>query len=62
MKEKSPKKGIALKATKEDCNLDEEDPTNNDEEAFTLIVQGLKKIALKKRFNQRGFNKKESAF
>ena len=43
----SSKKGIALKAIQEDCTADEEEPNDNDDEAFSLIVQGLNKMGLK---------------
>ena len=54
----SSKKGIALKAIQEDCTSEEEEPNGNDDEAFSLIVRGLNKMGLKKKFNQRGFNSK----
>jgi len=56
----SSKKGIALKAIKQDCSSEDEDPDNNDDEVFLLIVRGLNAMGLKKRFNQRGFNPKGS--
>ena len=56
----SSKKGSALKATKEDCPSEDEDPDSNDDEAFSLIVRGLNKMGMKKKFNQRGFNTKGS--
>ena len=56
----SLRKGIALKASKEDCTSDEEE-TNGDE-AFSLIVRGLNKMGLKKRFNQRGSNQRGPMF
>ena len=58
----SSKKGIALKATKEDCSSDEEEPNDNDKEAFFLIARSLNKMGLKTKFNQRGFNKRETTF
>ena len=48
----SLRKGIALKASKEDGTSDEEEP--NDDDAFSLVVRDLNKMGLKKRFNQRG--------
>ena len=56
----SSKKGIALKAIQEDCISGEEESNDNDKEAFSLIVRCLKKMGLKKKFNQRGFNSKRS--
>jgi len=35
------KKGIALKASKEDYTFDMEEPNENDKEAFSLVVQVL---------------------
>ena len=52
----SPKRGIALKFTKEDYTSNEEEANNHDEEAFSLIVRGPNKMEIKKKFNQRGFN------
>ena len=59
-KGESSKKGIAHKAIHEDCTSEEEESNDNDEEAFSLIIRGLNKIGLKKKFNQRGFNAKGS--
>ena len=42
------KKGIALKATNEDCTSYGEESNDTDEEAFLLIVQGLNKMGPKK--------------
>jgi len=56
----SSRKGIALEASKEDCTSDEEE--TNDDEAFSLIGQGLNKMGLKKRFNQRGSNQRGPMF
>ena len=55
-------KRIALKPQKKIAHrkTEDEDPYSNNDEAFFLIVQGLNKIGLKKRFNQRGFNTKGS--
>jgi len=49
-KGESSRKGIAVKESKEDCTSKKEEP--NDEETFSLIVQDLHKMGLKKRFNQ----------
>ena len=48
----SSKKGVALKASKEECPSEDEDPDSDDVEAFSLIVRGLNKMGMKKRFNQ----------
>jgi len=48
----SSKKGIALKVTQEDSTSEEEETNDNDEEAFSLIIRGLNKMGLKKKFNQ----------
>ena len=55
----SSNKGISLKASKEDCTSDEEKPNDNDEEAFSLIVQGLNKMGLRKKFNQKVLTKED---
>ena len=49
----SSKKVIALKALKEDCTAVEEEPDDNDEEAFSLIVRGLNKMGLKEIQSKR---------
>ena len=56
----SSKKGIALKVAQEDSTSEEEETNDNNEEAFSLIVQGLNKIGLKKIFSQQQFNSKGS--
>jgi len=58
----SSKKGISLKVAQEDPTSEEEETNDNDEEALSLIVRGLNKMGLKKKFNQRGFNSKGSTF
>jgi len=46
--------------SKEDFTLDAEEP--NDKDAVSLIVQGLNKMGLKKRLNQRGFIQRGTTF
>jgi len=53
---------MALKASKKHCSSDEEEPEDNDEEAFSLIVRGLNKVGLRKKFNHKSFNQKGSTF
>ena len=52
----SLKKGIALKATKDYCSSDEEEPNDNDTRTFSWIIRDLNKIVQKKKLNQRGLN------
>ena len=59
-KRESSKKGIALKAIQENCTSEEEEFNGNDEERFSLIIRGLNKMGLKKKFNQQRFNSKGS--
>ena len=54
------RKGTTLKVSKEGCTSNEEEP--NDEEAFSFIIQGLNKMGLKKRFNNKGFSERGSTF
>ena len=58
----SSKKGMALKASKKHCSSDEEEPEDNDEEAFSLIVRDVNKMGLRKKFNHKSFNQKGSTF
>ena len=56
----SSKKGITLKVAQENPTSEEEETNDNNEEAFSLIVRGLNKMGLKKKFNQWRFNSKGS--